>query len=69
MFFVFKSIADFELLDLMGTCGGGMSVFNTRDFFFRWLVTELEGSADLKVRFNVGADIKSSSHGAAGVIG
>jgi hypothetical protein len=48
MFFVFKSIADFELLDLMGTCGGGMSVVNTRDFFFGWLVTELEGAVDLR---------------------
>jgi hypothetical protein len=69
MFFVFKSIADFELLDLMGTCGGGMSVFNTRDFFFGWLVTELEGAADLKVCFNVGAGIKSSSDDATGVVG
>ena len=68
MFFVFKSIADFELLDLMGTCGGGMSMFNTRDFFFRWLVTELEGSADLKVHFNVGASIKSLSDDASGVV-
>jgi hypothetical protein len=69
MFFEFKSIADFELLDLMETCGGGMSVFNTRDFFFGWLVTELEGAADLKVCFNVGGGIKSSSDDAAGVAG
>jgi hypothetical protein len=69
MFFVFKSIADFGLLDLMGTCGGGISVNDTRDFFLGWLVAELEGSADLKERFNAGAGIKSSSDEVASVIG
>jgi hypothetical protein len=69
MFFVFKSIADFGLLNLMETCCGGMSVNDTRDFFLGWLVSKLEGSTDLKERFIVGAGIKSSSDDAAGVIG
>jgi hypothetical protein len=53
----------------MGTCGGGISVNDTRDFFLGWLVAELEGSADLKERFNAGAGIKSSSDEVASVIG
>jgi hypothetical protein len=57
MFFDLKSISDFDLLDIMGTCGGGMSMFNTRDFFFEWLFTEVEAAADLELRFNVGAGI------------
>jgi hypothetical protein len=69
MFFDLTSISDFDLLDTMGTCGGGMSIFNTRDFFFERLFTEVEGTADLKLRFNVGASMKSSSDNADGVVG
>jgi hypothetical protein len=69
MFFDLTSISYFDLLDTIGTCGGGMSMFNTRDFFFERLFTEVEGAADLKLRFNVGAAIKSSSDNADGAVG
>jgi hypothetical protein len=69
MFFDLKSISDFDLVDTMGTCGGGMSMFNTRDFLFERLFTEVEGAADLKLRFNVGATIKLSSDNANGAVG
>lgn len=69
MFFDLTLISDFDLLDTMGTCGGGMSIFNTRDFFFERLFTEVEGAADLKLRFNVGAAMKSSSDNVNGSVG
>jgi hypothetical protein len=69
MFFDLISISDFDLLDTMGTCGGGMSIFNTQNFFFERLFTEVEGTTDLKLRFNVGASMKSSSDNADGVVG
>ena len=69
MIFDLTSISDFDLLDRMGTCGGGMSIFNTRDFFFERLFTEVEGAADLKLCFNVGASMKSSSDNADGAVG
>jgi hypothetical protein len=46
-----------------------MSIFNTRDFFFERLFTKVEGTADLKMRFNVGASMKSSSDNAGGAVG
>jgi hypothetical protein len=46
-----------------------MSMFNTRDFFFERLFTEVEGAADLKLRLNVGAAINSSSDNADGAVG
>ena len=63
MIFDLTSISVFDLLDTIGTCGEGTFIF------FERLFSEVEGAADLKLRFNVGASMKSSSDNADGAVG
>jgi hypothetical protein len=63
MIFDLTLISIFDLLDTIGTCGEGTFIF------FERLFSEVEGTADLKLRFNDGASMKLSSDNADGTVG
>jgi hypothetical protein len=63
MIFDLTSISNFDLLDTIGTCGEGTFIFFERIF------SEGEGAAELKLCFNIGASMKSSSDNADGAVG